>query len=41
MAEPALAPPEVKLDQAVMEQYQNELTAAENAPLPDEDDADL
>jgi GTP-binding nuclear protein Ran len=41
VAAPALAPPEVQVDQATMEQYQKELEDAAHAPLPDEDDADL
>ena len=41
VAAPALAPPEVTIDQAVLEQYREELDAAAGAPLPDEDDADL
>ena len=41
VAAPALAPPEVQVDQAVMEQYQKEMDQAANMPLPDEEDADL
>jgi len=41
VASPALAPPEVHLDPAVMGEYERELQAAQNMPLPDEDDADL
>lgn len=41
VAAPALAPPEVQVDQAVLEQYQKEMQDAANMPLPDEDDADL
>ncbi|KAK7720595.1 GTP-binding nuclear protein gsp1/Ran [Botryosphaeria dothidea] len=41
VAAPALAPPEVQVDQAVLEQYQKEMEAASNMPLPDEEDADL
>jgi GTP-binding nuclear protein Ran len=41
VAAPALAPPEVQVDQAVLEQYQKEMDAAANMPLPDEDDTDL
>jgi len=41
VAAPALAPPEVQVDQAVLEQYQKEMEAAANMPLPDEDDTDL
>lgn len=41
VAAPALAPPEVQVDQAVLEQYQKEMQDAAQMPLPDEDDADL
>jgi GTP-binding nuclear protein Ran len=41
VAAPALAPPEVQVDQAVLEQYQKEMEAAANMPLPDEEDTDL
>ncbi|KAH0345101.1 ras-domain-containing protein, partial [Aureobasidium melanogenum] len=41
VAAPALAPPEVQVDEAVLKQYQQEMEAASNMPLPDEDDADL
>ncbi|KAL1648219.1 GTP-binding nuclear protein gsp1/Ran [Didymella pomorum] len=41
VAAPALAPPEVQVDQAVLEQYQKEMADAAAMPLPDEDDADL
>ncbi|GAA6010591.1 uncharacterized protein JCM10292_007046, partial [Rhodotorula paludigena] len=37
----ALAPPEVQVDAALMQQYAAELDKAAAAPLPDEDDADL
>ena len=40
-AAPALAPPEVQVDQQLMEQYNKELETAAAAPLPDEDDGDL
>ena len=40
-AAPALAPPEVQVDQALMAQYDAELQRAAAAPLPDEDDGDL
>ena len=40
-AAPALAPPEVQVDQNLMEQYNKELETAAAAPLPDEDDGDL
>ena len=35
---PALAPPEVAVDQSTMAQYEQELHAAQNVPLPDEDE---
>jgi GTP-binding nuclear protein Ran len=38
---PALAPPEVVVDQAQMLQAEAELAQARNAPLPDDDDDDL
>ncbi|CAD6891442.1 unnamed protein product [Tilletia controversa] len=38
VAAPALLPPEVEVDQALMAKYDAELTAAAAAPLPDEDD---
>jgi GTP-binding nuclear protein Ran len=41
VAAPALAPPEVQVDQAVLDQYRQEMEAASALPLPDEDDADL
>jgi GTP-binding nuclear protein Ran len=41
VAAPALAPPEVQVDQAVLEQYQKEMADAAQMPLPDEDDPDL
>jgi GTP-binding nuclear protein Ran len=41
VAAPALAPPEVQVDQAAMESYQKEMEQAAQMPLPDEDDADL
>ena len=41
VAAPALAPPEVQVDPAAMEQYQKEMADAAAMPLPDEDDADL
>lgn len=41
VAAPALAPPEVQVDQAVLEQYQREMKEAADMPLPDEEDADL
>lgn len=41
VAAPALAPPEVQVDQAVLAQYQKEMEEAAGMALPDEDDADL
>ncbi|TVY83350.1 GTP-binding nuclear protein GSP1/Ran [Lachnellula suecica] len=41
VAAPALAPPTATVDQALLEQYQQEMKEAANMPLPDEDDADL
>lgn len=41
MAEPALAPAEVAVDTAVLEQYKKEMDEAAQMPLPDEEDADL
>lgn len=41
VAAPALAPPEVTIDQALLDEYKADLDKAANAPLPDEDDADL
>lgn len=41
VASPALAPPEVQVDPALMAQYAAELDRAAAAPLPDEEDADL
>ncbi|KAL1406262.1 GTP-binding nuclear protein gsp1/Ran [Vanrija albida] len=41
VAAPALAPPELTVDPSLMAQYEAELKLAADAPLPDEDDADL
>jgi len=41
VAAPALAPPEVVIDHEHMAQHQADLDQAANAPLPDEDDADI
>lgn len=41
VAEPALAAPEVQVDQEVMARYQQEMADAAQMPLPDEEDADL
>lgn len=36
VAAPALAPPEVQIDPALIAKYEDELKQAANAPLPDE-----
>lgn len=41
VASPALAPPEVQVDQTLMAAYDEEMNKAAAMPLPDEDDADL
>jgi GTP-binding nuclear protein Ran len=41
VAAPALAPPEVQVDQAAMQEYQKEMEDAAAMPLPDEEDPDL
>ena len=41
VAAPALAPPEVQIDQAQLDQYHKEMTEAAAMPLPDEEDPDL
>jgi len=41
VAMPALAPPEVVMDPAVLQRLQQELRDAENTALPDDDDDDL
>jgi GTP-binding nuclear protein Ran len=38
---PALAPPEVAIDEAMMKQYTQQLEEANQIALPDEDDSDL
>jgi GTP-binding nuclear protein Ran len=38
VAAPALAPPEVTVDQEVLAQYQKEMEDAAKIDLPDEDD---
>jgi GTP-binding nuclear protein Ran len=38
VAAPALAPAEVAVDSALMQQYNQELNEAANQPLPEEDD---
>jgi len=39
-AMPALAPPEVAIDQKTLEQYEKDLEQASKAPLPDQEDDD-
>ena len=41
VAAPALAPPEVQVDQNLLDQYQKEMNEAAAMPLPDEEDPDL
>ena len=41
VAETALPPPEVQIDQKLLAQYEEEIKNAANMPLPDEDDIDL
>jgi GTP-binding nuclear protein Ran len=41
VAAPALAPPEVEIDQELLKQYQKEMEDAAQMPLPDEDETDL
>ncbi|RMZ76383.1 hypothetical protein DV737_g4841, partial [Chaetothyriales sp. CBS 132003] len=41
VAAPALAPPEVQVNQQLMDQYEKEMNEAKEMPLPDEDDAEL
>lgn len=41
MAAPALAPPEVAVDENLLAQYQKEMTEAAAMPLPNEEDNDL
>jgi GTP-binding nuclear protein Ran len=41
VAAPALAPAEVTLDPALLEQYRKEMNEAASMPLPDEDEPDL
>ncbi len=38
VAAPALAPPEVQVDENLMTQYNNEMAEAAAQPLPEEDD---
>lgn len=38
VAAPALAPPEVQVDNNLMQQYQQEMNEAAAQPLPEEDD---
>lgn len=39
VASPALAPPEVQVDEALLQKYQQDMEDAAAQPLPDEDDA--
>ena len=41
VAAPALAPPEVQIDEAEILKHQEEMERAAAMPLPDEEDADL
>lgn len=41
VAAPALAPPTVQVDEALLAQYQREMHDAAQMPLPDEEDPDL
>lgn len=41
IAAPALAPPEVQMDPEQVRQAEADLAAAQNAPLPEDDDDDL
>ena len=41
VAQPALAPPEVQVDPALMAQYNREIEEAAQMPLPGDDDDDL
>ena len=41
VAAPALAPPEVQVNEQLLQQYQKEMADAANLPLPDEEDPDL
>ncbi|MCJ1304582.1 GTP-binding nuclear protein gsp1/Ran [Hypocenomyce scalaris] len=41
VAAPALAPPTVQVDEALLQQYQKEMHDAAQMPLPDEEDPDL
>jgi GTP-binding nuclear protein Ran len=41
VAAPALAPPEVEINQQLLDQYHKEMTEAAAMPLPDEEDPDL
>lgn len=38
VAMPALAPPEIQMDPAMVKQYEKEVEDAANAELPDDDD---
>lgn len=41
MAAPALVPPEVHVDQNLLNEYEAEMAAAANMELPDQEDDDL
>lgn len=41
VAAPALAPPEVQVNEALLAEYQKEMQDAAQMPLPDEEDPDL
>jgi GTP-binding nuclear protein Ran len=41
VAAPALAPPEVQVNPEMIKQYNEEMEAAAQMPLPDEEDPDL
>ncbi|KAL9638756.1 MAG: hypothetical protein Q9164_001346 [Protoblastenia rupestris] len=41
VASPALAPPTLQVDEALLQQYNKEMEDAANQPLPDDDDPDL
>ena len=40
VAAPALAPPEANVDEVLLAQYRNEMEAAAQQPLPNEEDDD-
>jgi GTP-binding nuclear protein Ran len=41
VAAPALAPPTVTIDRALLEGYEKDMNEAAGMPLPDEEDQDL